>query len=145
MSNLYWSSLGGKEPLEPSKSQTFSSLLEQAKETETPVILNFGTVSYVGLICETLTDYFTWMFAKDQNTLFKSANRYSELVQIIYCATDWSKKDDIPLTGQQMLNLPYESDDSTTTQQIDLSNYWDYFSVPSSDEEDFDEDNDLFI
>jgi hypothetical protein len=113
------------------------------------------------LICDVHEDYFTWIYAKEKGVLFKSANKYEELVQVIFAATDWTATSSLPVTGVQVLNSVYDVDDNEVNQkeehsessnnkdvnfllvdeEVSLENYWDYFSDPPPAEEDLDDDD----
>jgi hypothetical protein len=112
------------------------------------------------LICDVHEDYFTWIYAKEKGVLFKSANKYEELVQVIFAATDWTATSSLPVTGVQVLNYVYDSNDDVdqkeehsessnnkdvnfllVDEEVSLENYWDYFSDPPPAEEDLDDDD----
>jgi len=157
---INWTPIGGAPLLRSELAPNFKALLKQASESLTPIVLNFGTVNYLALICDVHEDYFTWIYAKEKGVLFKSANKYDELIQVIFAATDWTATSSLPVTGVQMLHVTYEEDEDQKEEQgettnnkdvnfllideeVSLENYWDYFSDPPPAEEDLDDDSDL--
>lgn len=80
---INWTPIGGAPLIKSELAPNFKALLKQASESLTPIVLNFGTVNYLALICDVHEDYFTWIYAKEKGVLFKSANKYEELVQVI--------------------------------------------------------------
>ena len=158
---INWTPIGGAPLLRSELAPNFKALLKQASENLTPIVLNFGTVNYLALICDVHEDYFTWIFAKEKGVLFKSANKYDELIQVIFAATDWTATSSLPITGEQVLHTAYDEDvdqkeayhenpnsnkDASflfVDEEVSLENYWDYFSDPPPAEEDLDDDSDL--
>jgi hypothetical protein len=157
---INWTPIGGAPLIRSELAPNFKALLKQASENLTPVVLNFGTVNYLALICDVHEDYFTWIYAKEKGVLFKSANKYEELVQVIFAATDWTATSSLPVTGVQVLNYVYDSNDDVdqkeehsessnnkdvnfllVDEEVSLENYWDYFSDPPPAEEDLDDDD----
>lgn len=158
---INWTPIGGAPLIRSELAPNFKALLKQASESLTPIVLNFGTVNYLALICDVHEDYFTWIYAKEKGVLFKSANKYEELVQVIFAATDWTATSSLPVTGVQVLNSVYDADDSEVNQkeehnensndkdvnfllideEVSLENYWDYFSDPPPAEEGLDDDD----
>ena len=155
---INWTPIGGAPLIKSELAPNFKALLKQASENATPVVLNFGTVNYLALVCDVHEDYFTWIYAKDKGVLFKAANKYEELVQVIFAATDWTAISSLPVTGVQVLNSIYagnidqkesydnDSGDEDTNflaidEEVSLENYWDHFSDPPSAEEDLDSDD----
>jgi hypothetical protein len=155
---ISWTPIGGAPLIRSELAPNFKALLRQASENATPVVLNFGTVNYLALICDVHEDYFTWIYAKDRGVLFKSANKYEELIQVIFAATDWTATSSLPITGVQVLNYiqgdnaDQEEEHSNNSgnedanflivdEEVSLENYWDHFSDPPPAEEDLDNDD----
>jgi len=155
---INWTPIGGAPLIRSELAPNFKALLKQASENATPVVLNFGTVNYLALVCDVHEDYFTWIYAKDKGVLFKAANKYEELVQVIFAATDWTAISSLPVTGVQVLNSIYSdtvdqkevydnnSGDEGANflvidEEVSLENYWDHFSEPPPAEEDLDSDD----
>jgi len=151
---INWTPIGGAPLIRSELAPNFKALLKQASENATPVVLNFGTINYLALVCDVHEDYFTWIYAKDKGVLFKAANKYEELVQVIFAATDWTAVSSLPITGVQVLNYIYDNGvdqkeeynnkDANflmVDEEVSLENYWDYFSDPPTAEEDLDDDD----